>query len=203
MTDKDRTLVFGPDPRTYSRSDFTLLDLLHREGLSRVFLEESSLGVRNVAFESSSPKQTSGPVFPPHRLEETPRSTKAKPLFFSTASLANLREVLPCRREFCGLNLVVGLLLRYRDGRETSLGQVRLDCLKAPMSTSGRFSLWIGISRNMYNSRVVAIDFSRGSNERGIEWVEVRDDEAVEWWFSYENSEVFTRKLSNFERENF
>lgn len=202
-TDKGRTVVFGPDPRTYPKSKYTLLDLPCREEVSQVFLEESSLGVRNIAFDSARPKQTSTLVFPPHGLARTPVSTPQDPIFFSGASLAGLRDVVPCKGRVGSLHAIIGLLLRYSDGREVSLGQVRLDRMDAPMSVSGRFSLWVGLSTVSFGQYAMAVDFSRGSDVGVVKWVEIRDDEWAEWWFSRQNSWVLSRRLGGFEHKSF
>ncbi|KAF6787611.1 hypothetical protein CSOJ01_15191 [Colletotrichum sojae] len=125
-TDKGRSVVFGSDSRTQTKSDAFLLDLPCREEASQIFLEESPRGVRNVAFESASPKLNLTLVPTPHGLIRVPMSTPWKPIFFSGASLAGLSEVVPCKGHVGPLDAIIGLLLRYSDGREASLGQGRI-----------------------------------------------------------------------------
>ncbi|PNP79977.1 hypothetical protein FNYG_06674 [Fusarium nygamai] len=65
--------------------------------------------------------------------------------FFSTsADLENLQMITPCRGwRNCIDNEIFGLLFTYEDGRQRSVGHIRLDHLQDPVNiTSDRF--WIG-----------------------------------------------------------
>ncbi|KAF5720474.1 hypothetical protein FMUND_4296 [Fusarium mundagurra] len=74
----------------------------------------------------------------------------------STANLQDVRTISVCRSYREGLDLscgeplnegIVGLLLTYEDGRQRSIGQIRLDHMGAPlMVNSGKF--WLGSDKS-------------------------------------------------------
>ncbi|KAL9574141.1 hypothetical protein ACKAV7_001656 [Fusarium commune] len=66
--------------------------------------------------------------------------------FSTSAELENDQRITPCRGWVtCVENAIFGLLFTYADGRQRSVGQIRLDHLEDPVNvTSGRF--WLGIS---------------------------------------------------------
>lgn len=66
--------------------------------------------------------------------------------FFSTsAELENLQTITPCRGwGDCVDNEIFGLLFTYTDGRQRSVGQIRLDHLQDSINISDKF--WLGSS---------------------------------------------------------
>ncbi|KAF5609069.1 uncharacterized protein FSUBG_4224 [Fusarium subglutinans] len=64
--------------------------------------------------------------------------------FFSTsADLENLQTITPCRDwRNCVDNEIFGLLFTYADGRQRSVGQIRLDHLQDPVNITDKF--WLG-----------------------------------------------------------
>jgi hypothetical protein len=58
----------------------------------------------------------------------------------SEASLDGVKEVVICKDKA----KILGLLLRYTDGKQASVGSFRLDRVEAPLSVSGSSCLYIG-----------------------------------------------------------
>lgn len=193
-TSRDRILVLGPHLKMQPRTRLSILDLPCQERSSRVFFEKSPIGVRTIAFEGASPgRALSHPVNLPQTTHERV-STLQMPWFYSTASLLGVKEIVPCERYIGVQRNIIGLLLRYSDGHEASLGQVRLDCLAAPKQVIGHTSFWLGFSADRYGRYVVHLELSRGAHDGNLCWVEIRYDDSVDWWFSYHHSDVFLRK---------
>ncbi|EFQ36785.1 uncharacterized protein GLRG_11932, partial [Colletotrichum graminicola M1.001] len=123
-TTRGRSLVFGPHLDILPTTRLALIDLPSQDSSSRIFVEESSVGIRNVAFESSNPEPALSPsVSLPQPTYRAPVSNPQTPWFYSTASLDDVEDVRPCQRSIGGRNIIIGLLLRYVDGHEACLGQ--------------------------------------------------------------------------------
>ncbi|KAF5604860.1 hypothetical protein FPCIR_713 [Fusarium pseudocircinatum] len=147
VTSKGRSLVLGPDIRSRSpRSDRpinyeALADLPSTP--TRTFYykyghAEFWLGFERMTtwldrkIELSFGPTGPGPYYWPDQ-------------FFSTsADLENLQTITPCRGWRNRIdNEIFGLLFTYEDGRQRSVGQIRLDHLQDPVNiTSDRF--WVG-----------------------------------------------------------
>ncbi|KAF4447884.1 hypothetical protein F53441_8634 [Fusarium austroafricanum] len=73
----------------------------------------------------------------------------------TSASLEDLRTITPCRTwKEDPPDKITGLLFTYYDGRQRCAGQVRLDCLDAPMTVPGK-SLWLGARKPFKKQRLV------------------------------------------------
>ncbi|KAG5763901.1 hypothetical protein H9Q72_008031 [Fusarium xylarioides] len=147
VTSNGRSLVLGPDIRSRSpRSDRPL----NYEALAnlpstptRTFYykyghAESWLGFeRMTTWHDRKTELSFGPTGPgPYDWSDQ---------FFSTSAyLENLQTITPCRGwRNCVDNEILGLLFTYEDGRQRSVGHIRLDHFQDPVNiTSDRF--WIG-----------------------------------------------------------
>jgi hypothetical protein len=77
-----------------------------------------------------------------------PTAYPDKQFFSSTAKLRDVRTITVCRswRHFLKEG-IVGMLLTYADGCQRSIGQIRLDCMGAPLTvTSGK--IWLGCDKS-------------------------------------------------------
>ncbi|KAF5647622.1 uncharacterized protein FTJAE_1678 [Fusarium tjaetaba] len=149
VTSNGRSLVLGPDIRSRSpRSDRPLIyealaDLPSTP--TRTFYYKYGHGESWLGFERMTTwrdrkiELSFGPPGPgPYYWSDQ---------FFSTsADLENLQTITPCRGWRSGVdNEIIGLLFTYEDGRQRSVGHIRLDHLQEPVNiTSDRF--WIGSS---------------------------------------------------------
>lgn len=176
-----------------------MMDRPCQERPSRIFFEESNPGVRAMALESprprASPQYTLDLPQPTRNLVE---STAPVSWFYSTASLRGVKEVVPSQRCKPGWHkVIVGLLLRYHDGRRACLGQVRLDSLMTPVEVGGHPSFWLKTCED--NARfpfVMDVGLSSGGpcELHPYSEVEIRTDDSVDWWFSYHFSRVSSRE---------
>ncbi|RKL46128.1 hypothetical protein BFJ72_g3036 [Fusarium proliferatum] len=132
VTSSGRSLVLGPDIRSRSsRSNrplnYEALADLPSTTSTRTFYykyknRESWLGFEKITWHERKIKLSFGPPAMPGPYDWPDR-------FFSTsAELENLQTITPCRGwGDCVDNEIFGLLFTYTDGRQRSVGQIRLD----------------------------------------------------------------------------
>ncbi|KAF5720472.1 hypothetical protein FMUND_4294 [Fusarium mundagurra] len=149
VTSNGRSLVLGPDirsPRSDRSADYEALADLSSTTPTRTLYykyshNESWLGFERMTTWHNRKIKLSfePPIWPgPYYWFDQ---------FFSTsAELENLRTIVPCRGwRNCVDDEIFGLLFTYADGRQRSVGRIRLDHLQEPVNiTSDRF--WIGSS---------------------------------------------------------
>ncbi|KAF5559482.1 hypothetical protein FNAPI_4701 [Fusarium napiforme] len=149
VTSNGRSLVLGPDirsPRSDRSADYEALADLPSTTPTRTLYykyrhNESWLGFERMTTWHNRKIKLSfePPIWPgPYYWFDQ---------FFSTsAELENLRAITPCRGwRNCVDGEIFGLLFTYADGRQRSVGQIRLDHLQEPVNiTYDRF--WIGSS---------------------------------------------------------
>lgn len=112
--------------------------------------------------------------------------------------MVGVKDIVPCECKFGTQVYVTGLLLRYSDGHEASLGNVRLYLLAAPRGVEDGLSLWLGLVASSWSSNVLRLEFSRATDEENLRWVEIRNDDSMDWWFSRNRSDVYRRKQITF-----
>jgi hypothetical protein len=113
----------------------------------------------------------------------------------TSASLSDVRTITPCRGwkyEFAGQ--VVGLLLTYGDGRQSCVGQVRLDCLSTPLSVSSN-NFWLGctnrkIKSYSWNMKFTLLCVSEPLPSEDTEYIEIPLRGRLEWAVSSWRSAV-------------
>ena len=108
--------------------------LVYRAGErpGRIYFDISPDGIHELALDGPLPPQPAAGQ-PPLPQPESPcprHHQEDENYYYSTAVLDSVAAVTPCWAAERGV--VVGLLLHYRDGRQASLGQVRLDWLQQP-----------------------------------------------------------------------
>ncbi|KAF5598107.1 hypothetical protein FPANT_3871 [Fusarium pseudoanthophilum] len=149
LTSNGRSLVLGPDfrsPRSDRSLDYEAIADLSSTTPTRTLYykyshNESWLGFERMTTWHNRKIKVSfePPIWPgPYYWFDQ---------FFSTsAELENLRTITPCRGwRHCVDDEIFGLLFTYADGRQRSVGRIRLDHLQEPVNiTSDRF--WIGSS---------------------------------------------------------
>ncbi|CCT63051.1 uncharacterized protein FFUJ_00339 [Fusarium fujikuroi IMI 58289] len=149
-TSSRRSLVLGPDIRSRSSHsnrplNYEALADLPSTTSARTFYykytnTESWLGFeKTTTWHERKIKLSFGPPARPGPYDWPDR-------FFSTsAELENLQTITPCRGwGDCVDNEIFGLLFTYTDGRQRSVGQIRLDHLQDSINISDKF--WLGSS---------------------------------------------------------
>ncbi|KAL2016084.1 hypothetical protein VTK56DRAFT_4291 [Thermocarpiscus australiensis] len=186
-TDQDRTLVLGPDPVDpgFGHDAYTLV---YRAGEKpgRIHFDISPEGIHELALEAPLPPQPAAGQ-PPLPQPESPcprHCEEDENYFYSAAVLDGVAAVTPCRAAERGI--IVGLLLHYHDGRQASLGQVRLDRLQQPalrvVDPPGRMWLRFALAPDgCPNVDAITFDPQRA----GPEHFPVAWRGTLEWWFSH------------------
>lgn len=98
-------------------------------------------------------------------------------------SLEGVKDIVACKETGDkGKAKVSGLLLRYEDGKQASVGRFRLDRVEAPLSVDGSSCMYIG-SRlsNEGGSVVERISMSAPENAEGLEWDKVPLEGNFSW----------------------
>lgn len=168
----------------------TLIDLPPQGRSSRVFFEHSPTGVRNLYFETSQPQLDRVPPALPDPLSQHPRSTPSESFFYSTANLENVERITPCLVDVNGKLTICGLLLQDSAGRNSCVGQIRLDRLGSPIQLTGHQSLWLGFSKDDHRPFVSTLLLSRTERCEGLSWLEVQLYGSMEWWYSARQCQV-------------
>ncbi|OBR03246.1 hypothetical protein CH63R_12373 [Colletotrichum higginsianum IMI 349063] len=185
-TTHGRLAIFGPRfiPRTKPLPQSTLLDLPHQERGSRIFYEHSPRMVFHLAFETAKPVPPSRSITLNQPLSQNPISSLSKPYFYSAASLDCVDTIVPCQRYIDGRRHIIGLLLKFPEGRQSCVGQIRLDSLGNPIQAYSIQNLWIGFSLYRRRLFVSALTLSEPNLTEGLSWLKVQLHGTLEWWFS-------------------
>ncbi|KAL6879171.1 hypothetical protein J3F83DRAFT_725345 [Trichoderma novae-zelandiae] len=119
--------------------------LLDRPGQTRMFFEDSDEEITVLAFEGPRPM---GPnlAFPPHLPSaEPPIYPHLEEYFYFDHRLTGLERVTPCK--VGNRPGFTGLMLHFANGHRESVGQVRLDCLCAPIPLQDSASWYLAFKK--------------------------------------------------------
>lgn len=121
------------------------------------------------------------PSFPP------PYSQHNELWQYTNCWMDNVQEITPCIDRSLRYRSVIGMLLRYRDGRRACLGQYRLDWAATSLSVDHSQPLRIGFARSPARLPYVAvIGQGKGGDEpEDMRWLEVPWQGRLEWWLSH------------------
>lgn len=146
--------------------------------------------MRNLAFETAKPVPPSVPITLNQPLSQYPRSTFFETYFYSAASLDSVDTIVPCQRYIRGGRRIIGLLLKFLEGRQSYVGQIRLDSLDNPLQAYSHQNLWIGFSPEDHRPLVSALTLSEPSLTEGLSWFKVQLRGTLEWWFSLKQCQL-------------
>ncbi|KAI8656295.1 hypothetical protein NCS56_01232900 [Fusarium sp. Ph1] len=97
---------------------------------------------------------------------------------YSTVSLENVVEIIPCRRKVKPLNTpywaITGVLLRYANGGRACAGEFRMDCAGEPINVDGALFVYLG---SVDKTKITYWHLSR------IDLNLIEDDECQGWWY--------------------
>lgn len=182
---------FGPQSKTLPAPVSTLIDLPRQKGSSRLFFEHSPLGARSLSFETPEPAPASSSLTLPQTLSQHPRATFFENYFYSTANLDGVDTIVPCQRYIRGRQRIVGLFLQFPEGRQSCVGQIRLDSLASPLQLSGHQRFWLGFSEDDHCPFVAGLELSEPTSSEGVSWLEVPLRGNLDWWFSLRQCQVY------------
>ncbi|KAM0243805.1 hypothetical protein ACHAPO_000665 [Fusarium lateritium] len=96
----------------------------------------------------------------------------------SEALLEEVEEVVACKEK----SKISGLLFRYTDGKQASVGRFRLDCVKASLPVAGTPWLYTGSRVSDGGESVLeAIRISNPGNEESLEWNKMPLEGILTW----------------------
>ena len=143
---------------------------------TRMFFDNVE-GLRELAIESTLPLDGK-PLELHHPISDYPTSVHYEDYLYSYASLRHVEEVAPCVRS----GVIIGLMFTYADRTQSTVGQVRLDCMGTPFITDLTSSMWLLVSRSTVGyPRVMEVRMTCPEDPR---YFEVRWTGVLEWWFT-------------------
>ncbi|KAK1457130.1 hypothetical protein CTAM01_17205, partial [Colletotrichum tamarilloi] len=185
VTNQERSSYLGVQPQQgWSRSKWTLLDRPTKSP-STIYLMKTALGSL-LGFESPRPDDHN----PSPRVEwptsSYPKSRRHAYFAWTSAKLDDVVDIIPCRRCRQGSEIISGLLLRYIDGQQACVGQIRLDQLQNPICVDRDCKMWFKFSLTSDGPIVSGIEQLREApslSKREI-WFRVDWCGGLEWWYS-------------------
>lgn len=114
-----------------------------------------------LAFESHVPTVNPRLFTLPEPKTPYPKSSPHEDYFWTWADLENVVEMSPCRSKSGSDWNVVGLLLRYSNGHQACVGQLRQDRLERPIIVGSSQGMWPGFLCN--DPHISSIDLSHPS----------------------------------------
>jgi hypothetical protein len=110
--------------------------------------------------------------------------------FHTSASLEDVAQVVTCKAIECnvinqGKPCINGLLFRYKDGSERTVGKFRLDCAQPPISFDKSPTLFLGIGKcgspTRGDEHVVDVRLSAPKDRVGLKWKKFSAKEPLQW----------------------
>ncbi|KAK1451023.1 hypothetical protein CCUS01_11199 [Colletotrichum cuscutae] len=190
VTNQERSSYLGVQPQQgWSRSKWTLLDRPTKNP-SSIYLMKTALGSL-LGFESPKPRLPKPDDHNPSPRVEWPTSSYPKfrrheYFAWTSAKLGDVVDIIPCRRNRQGSEIISGLLLRYIDGQQACVGQIRLDQLQNPICVDRDCKMWFKFSLTSDGPIVSGIEQSQEapSLSKGENWFRVDWCGDLEWWYS-------------------
>ncbi|RBR25496.1 uncharacterized protein FIESC28_01734 [Fusarium coffeatum] len=217
VTSKGRTIVAGnhPDhgfhqPEFERKRTWYLVSETETHAPMAIFL---ALPTHGIPLFAASKLPGSEQRQPPPKQNCFGRMPSFNPYFsmhYSSASLENVTSVTVCRsrnvKDKCSTvqhfdlenscfdmieyKKVAGLLFKYADGHEESVGCFRFDWVEPPVDTRGTKGLFIGERPGkieQIKSHVADVDIQPPKGKTEWTWMEIPWDGTIEWWFNPEN----------------
>lgn len=110
--------------------------------------------------------------------------------FYSAAIINGFYIIMPCQRSVRGRRRTIGLLLQFPGGRQSSVGQIRLDCLGSLLQIGSHQSFWLGFSKDDHRSFMSILELSEPKLNVGLSTFEVQLSGMLEWWCSLRQCQV-------------
>ncbi|KAF5585300.1 hypothetical protein FPCIR_8381 [Fusarium pseudocircinatum] len=216
VTSKGRNIVAGSFPDHHGQYSahskhrhWSLVVKTSADAPLRVFFSPSDHGIPLIAATRLADNHSAAPSPRQTPLGTMPRFNPLHTLHYSSASLENIAEVLVCKsknkrdtgviRSFDLENScfvenyykkIAGLLFRYADGSEASVGCFRFDWAETPLARDGSRGLFVGTRPGkivQIPPHVAAVDIGPPEAEREFTWMEMPWTGVLEWWFNPDN----------------
>lgn len=118
------------------------------------------------------------PEFPP------PYSQSQDHWQYTNCLMDDVQQITPCMDRSLTYRSVIGMLLRYGDGRRACLGQFRLDWAATPLVVDPTRPLRVGFARSPVLLPYVAVIGQDETDEEpeDMRWLEIPWQGKLEWW---------------------
>ncbi|KAI9163541.1 hypothetical protein HJFPF1_05158 [Paramyrothecium foliicola] len=192
-TNRGRQFRLGPQGQLCGKMKGWVVVDRHKNEENHIFYKDHPRNVSQICFDTTRMleklRQHQAPPIPdpPFDIEGC-----VDDFFCSEVFLNDVTSVRPCRRQRAGVNVIVGLLLNFRDGHKETLGQVQLNALESPIHAFGSPEMWLRMEKvsDSYPN-VVEVRFSRppidlcGEGPYGSRcWFAVNMYDSFEWWYT-------------------
>ncbi|PNP74794.1 hypothetical protein FNYG_11931 [Fusarium nygamai] len=216
VTSKGRNIVAGSFPDHHGQyspySKHRHWDLVAKTPANaplRIFFSPSDHGIPLISVPKLLDNHAAAP--PPRQTPfgAIPRFNPLHTLHYSSASLENITQVLVCKsknekdtgviRHFDLENSrlvetpykkIAGLLFRYADGSEASVGCFRFDWAETPLARDGTRGLFVGTKPGkivQIPPHVASVGIKPPEAEGEFTWMEMPWTGVLEWWFNPDN----------------
>ncbi|WAO87070.1 Hypothetical protein NCS54_00436500 [Fusarium falciforme] len=190
VTNQSRTLVLGlPCDIPHERFPWRCIAKSSTASPMRIFFSYSLSGI-NLFAAPKSIASDEEPI-PEDLYEEEPNNFCLYGYDFHTsASLEDVAQVVTCKAIECIVinqekPYINGLLFRYKDGSERTVGKFRLDCAQPPISFDESPTLFLGIGKCGSPARedehVVDVRLSAPKDRGGLKWKKFSAKEPLQW----------------------
>ncbi|KAK7212505.1 hypothetical protein V2G26_019683 [Clonostachys chloroleuca] len=200
-TDGDRVWEAGPrlDPGIDRPITWTFISQSTER--QRLFFNQSYFGISTLGFQHPPPDlgpapEVSPPEVPQHK-SAPERLLGSEQCFYTSAPLGGVASISICKkkkarkekteeRDKKSIPNITGLLFTYQDGRQRSVGHVRLDWLQGPTEIGASR----GIAFKLSEDREKVVDLTIGDHaaEEGGEFIPWGG--RLAWWFSVYRCEL-------------
>ncbi|KAI0902715.1 hypothetical protein F4823DRAFT_621082 [Ustulina deusta] len=189
-TNTGRNIIMGPHLPPWSPpAVWTQLSTLPKSP-TRVYFNDSPRGICRLATSQLSTNQ--GPTSIAGTLSPYPKRTGVGDFFHSSANLRNAVTIRPCQETFASHSPIIGLLIQYYNGDRTCVGQVRFDCLRTELTVKSfpKLCLWFARTKSKH-PYVAKVEQFPPSDSEPYEWLDLRWEGYLEWWFSHWQCQVY------------
>lgn len=159
---------------------WVLLDRPCEDG-DRIFFDNGN-PITSLAFSSEAPARRNSQLYVPSRVTPNKVLTSLETFFYSEASLLGVVELSPCY----SCHAIKGVILKYQDGRQRAVGEIRLDALTTPIrvdpSSPARLRFKLENQRFPYVSEI--------SQESDVEGIRLFSPGLLRWWWSSRQCQV-------------
>jgi hypothetical protein len=185
-TSRKRAFVIGTQGWRVARNQWTLADV--PEGEPATFhYDLHEYGARELVFTNPTPKYYNKrrPRLVPPQLPCPPPSPQEW-YMWNAASTSGITSMRACLSQRLGRRVVRGLLFRYCDGLEESVGEVRFDSLTPPTQIDEGSTMWFEFDKTPDGCpHLVDVSFQPPHPGEQRFLMPINGHGHIEWWFSY------------------
>ena len=154
---------------------------------SQMYFDTSIFGILEFKLDrsTSSHSATEQPPLPEPESRCPTFSHEDEDYFFTSAVLDGVTEVSQCKANVATFGpAVMGLLFRYADGRQGSVGQIRPDKLVSPVRVNSKMKLYLHFGFSDKGCPHLSGISFEDLREVGRDEFLVSLQGTLEWWFS-------------------